>query len=557
MTLRIAPSYASCRGRFESLEVRNLLTTVSLEPSSDNSLFEDAQGTLSNGVGEFLFAGRTKQSPGRSLRRAAVKFDLAGQIPAGATINSVSLSLTLSKSISSDVSMGLHRLTEDWGEGVSNANGPEGKGTDATPGDTTWTHRNFPTEPWSTNGGTFESVASASTSVGAINQAYTWTSDEMISDVSAWLDDPDANFGWIVIGDEATDGTAKRFNSRENSDAATRPTLTIDFTEPQSLPTLSIKEGAAIENGTDDVSFEISLSEAPAETVSVDFTTQDGTATAGNDFVAQSGTLQFGPNNPLTQTVTIQVVDNNVTEADEQFSLLLQNPVGAELVTNMATGSIVDNDPQPTIRIGDLPVDEGMADTSTAVLLVQLSNPSAFEITVDYETTAETAQANDFVSTSGTLTFAPGEVSAAVSVEVVGDTEFETDETVLIRLSNPSAATIDDALATLTIRNDDVSSTPWQNLSQPLDTDGDQGITASDVLLIIQYINANGAGAVPVASGPGVPPPFYDVTGDNQITPRDALAIINFINTEGPVNPPQATRDLAFALMLSEDDDKS
>jgi hypothetical protein len=119
----------------------------------------------------------------------------------------------------------LHKLLADWGEGTSHAPGEEGDGAPATPNDATWRHRFFDTIFWTNEGGDFSVIVSASQSVGAIGQ-YTWTSAQMVADVQSWLDDPDSNFGWLVLGDESTNVTAKRFDTRES---ASPPMLTIQF----------------------------------------------------------------------------------------------------------------------------------------------------------------------------------------------------------------------------------------------------------------------------------------------------------------------------------------
>src|SRR6478609_9464642 len=73
---------------FEQFESRNLLTSVAIPASADNTLFQD-QTNNSNGVGPFLFAGETVR--GFGARRALLKFDVAGNVPAGAHIDSVTL----------------------------------------------------------------------------------------------------------------------------------------------------------------------------------------------------------------------------------------------------------------------------------------------------------------------------------------------------------------------------------------------------------------------------------------------------------------------------------
>ncbi len=79
-----------------------------------------------------------------------------------------------------------------------------------------------------------------------------------------------------------------------------------------------------------------------------------------------------------------------------------------------------------------------------------------------------------------------------------------------------------------------VEEPPWQNDEDPLDTDDDGLVAPLDVLLIINYLNSEGAGPLPVSPvQPNVPPPFYDVNGDNLISAIDALLIVNFLNDRG------------------------
>jgi hypothetical protein len=198
--------------------------TIVMAPSKDNTLYESA-GTLSNGAGVHLFAGATAS---QSLRRALLAFDVAAQIPPGSRITRVTLALQVSQSIAGPQPMTLHRVTADWGQGASNAGASaDGTGASAQPGDATWIHRFFPGQPWTAQGGDFAPAADAAASV---NASGTWESSEtMIARVQGWLDQPATNFGWIVIGNETTSTTAKRFNSREIEPATTRPALTIEF----------------------------------------------------------------------------------------------------------------------------------------------------------------------------------------------------------------------------------------------------------------------------------------------------------------------------------------
>jgi hypothetical protein len=210
--------------------------TVTLDAVKDNTLFESSSGHLSNGAGEHFFTGRTLQSPGASLRRGLLAFNIAGALPSGAIVEQVSLQLHMSKTISGAQTTTLHRVLADWGEGASNATAQEGSGIAAAAGDATWLHRFFPGQAWSTPGGDFVSNASASLPVNAIG-FYTWSSAGMVADVQAWLDAPTANFGWLVRGNEASPGSAKRFDSRQSPITSRRPRLTITYSlPPPSLP---------------------------------------------------------------------------------------------------------------------------------------------------------------------------------------------------------------------------------------------------------------------------------------------------------------------------------
>jgi FtsP/CotA-like multicopper oxidase with cupredoxin domain len=206
---------------------------VNINPSKDNTLYEyvPADGDLSNALGDHFFTGETAMS---ELRRGVIAFDIAGNVPAGSTITSVTLSLNMSRTPSGTArTVELHRLLADWGEGTSQASGEEGIGAPATPNDATWRHRFFDSIFWTTEGGDFSATVSASQSVGAIG-SYTWSSAQMAADVQSWLDNPAINFGWLVRGDESGSATAKRFDTRES---ASPPVLTIQYTAPTPSPT--------------------------------------------------------------------------------------------------------------------------------------------------------------------------------------------------------------------------------------------------------------------------------------------------------------------------------
>jgi hypothetical protein len=208
-------------------------TSISINPSKDNTLYEfvPIDGDRSNALGDHFFAGMTAEG---FIRRGLLAFDIAGSIPPGSTITSVSLSINMSRTpFDTDRIVELHVLLADWGEGTSDAPGEEGDGAPATTNDATWRHRFYSTIFWTTQGGDFSATVSASLSVGAIGQ-YAWSSAQMVVDVQSWLDNPANNFGWLVLGDESTIATSKRFDTRESTSP---PLLTIEYTAPTPTPT--------------------------------------------------------------------------------------------------------------------------------------------------------------------------------------------------------------------------------------------------------------------------------------------------------------------------------
>jgi hypothetical protein len=220
---------------------------IVLSSLRDNTLYEDPAGALSNGAGESFFAGKNAQG---STRRGVLAFDVAANIPVPAVINSATLTLFMSQAASTTArNIELRSLLADWGEGTSNATtGGGGNGAPSTPNDATWIHQFFNNTLWSTPGGDFLATASAAAPVGGVG-SYAWSSPQMAADVQQWLDNPGTNFGWLVLGDESTSQTAKRFAARESIDSAVRPKLTIDYTvipEPRSSVLCLVAAGAGL-----------------------------------------------------------------------------------------------------------------------------------------------------------------------------------------------------------------------------------------------------------------------------------------------------------------------
>jgi hypothetical protein len=199
--------------------------TVWIPATQDNTLYDSPSGRLSNGSGQYLFAGLTLE---QLKRRAVIAFKDLGAIPAGATITSAKLHMHLSKENSNPATISLYRLTSDWGEGLSKASENEGRGANSENGDATWVHMFWPTFNWNEPGGDFAGSSSAELPVGSVGDYTFGSTVDMAADVQMWLDTPDQNYGWILIGDE-TAKSARRFDSRENDNMLHRPVLEVEY----------------------------------------------------------------------------------------------------------------------------------------------------------------------------------------------------------------------------------------------------------------------------------------------------------------------------------------
>jgi spore coat protein A len=202
---------------------------VTLTPSHDTSLYGgDDEVDFGNGAGTGLFAGNNNNL---EARRALIQFDLAQSIPPGSTVISAVLHLVVTRAQPGGANLELHRLTVSWGEGATRAPGEGGGGTPAAFGDATWSHRMFPSTPWSNPGGDFFASASATAMVGDEGTLAEWSDPALSDDISRWLADPTTNFGWIVLG--PANSPSKKFGSREAQSGA-RPQLTVTFKPPAS-----------------------------------------------------------------------------------------------------------------------------------------------------------------------------------------------------------------------------------------------------------------------------------------------------------------------------------
>ncbi len=224
-------------------------------------------------------------------------------------------------------------------------------------------------------------------------------------------------------------------------------------------PALSVSDVSANEgnSGTTTFTFILSLS-APAGPggVTLDIATADGTAVAGSDYIARALTGQVIPAGSSGTSLTVQVNGDTLHEPNETFFVNVSNVSGATVAKAQGVGTVVNDDPLPSLSINDVSVTEGNAGTVTATLTVALSAASGQTVTVNYNTANGSAVAPaDYVSASGTVTFPPGSTTRTLTLTINGDTAPEADESFTVNLSGATNATLGDATGTVTILNDD------------------------------------------------------------------------------------------------------
>ena len=247
------------------------------------------------------------------------------------------------------------------------------------------------------------------------------------------------------------------------------------ITDDDPAPSIGVTDASVLEGnaGTANADFTLSLSSASGKTVSVSWTTTDGTATAGPDYTAGGGTLTFTPGQ-TSKVVSVSVIGDVLNEGDETFSVDLSAPVNASIADSLGAGTITDDDPQPGISVDDVSTIEGNAGSTNAVFTVSLDRASGRTVTVDWTTTSASASPGaDYTTAGGSLTFTPGQTSKTVSVAVKGDALDEFDETFTVDLTNPLHATIQDGQGVGTITDDDApAALSVSDLSQ---AEGDAG----------------------------------------------------------------------------------
>jgi hypothetical protein len=237
-----------------------------------------------------------------------------------------------------------------------------------------------------------------------------------------------------------------------------------------SINDVTVAEGTATQSSAN---FTVTLSAPSEKPITVQYALEAGTATPGVDYSNFPSAVTF-PAGTTSQFIFVPVTQDNTFEPDETFFVNLSNATNATIADSQGQGTITNDDPQPSIVAAVVFHVEGALGTSgNALLEVNLSNPSSQTITVAYSTADATATAgSDYIATSGTLTFNPGETVKSIAIEVLGDNIDEINEKIFVNLTNPTNATIGTVPGIVTILDDDG---PTVSVSDASVTEGNTG----------------------------------------------------------------------------------
>ena len=285
----------------------------------------------------------------------------------------------------------------------------------------------------------------------------------------------DGNVNWnVVLNPSSTDTT---YNTLSNVNVAM--TTTDDDAPSFSIDSPSVTEG---DSGLVNLVFTVTLSRngGTLSSYSVRWRVTGGTATSGTDYTAITGGTRTFNTGETSKTITVQVRGDTLVEGNETVVITLSSPSFTSTIgTAIGTGTITEDD-TPTFTIDSPSVTEGDSGLVNLVFTVTLSRNGGTlsSYSVRWRVTGGTATSGtDYTAiTGGTRTFNTGETSKTITVQVRGDTDFESDETVVVTLSSPSfTSIIGTAIGTGTITDDD---TPRFSINSPSVAEGDSSTTS-------------------------------------------------------------------------------
>jgi hypothetical protein len=232
----------------------------------------------------------------------------------------------------------------------------------------------------------------------------------------------------------------------------------------------------------------VNLSFASTSVVTVNYSTADGTAIAGEDYVSQSGQLTFAPG-VTQQWINVELIGNTVIESHETFTVQLTDATGAPITDATGVGTILNDEVSLAIAATSANKAEGQSGSTEFTFTVTRTGDSAVAHTVNYAISGTAVRGADFAGgalPSGSVSFDPGETSKVLTINIAGDASFEMNEAFTVTLSSPSTgAVIGTATATGTIQNDDAPTPPSEGddyLIGTINSDTIDGLGGDDLI---------------------------------------------------------------------------
>ncbi|MBO1055424.1 MAG: hypothetical protein HEQ27_02390 [Dolichospermum sp. JUN01] len=271
-----------------------------------------------------------------------------------------------------------------------------------------------------------------------------------------------------------------------------------------SINDVTLTEG---NSGTKNATFTVTLSGETFQPVTVNYATANGTATAGSDYTATTGTLIFNVNpGETSKQITVSVLGDSLFEGNETFFVNLSNAINANIADAQGQGTINNDDVAlPTITLAVSPTSVSEDGTTNLIYIFTRTGATTNTLTVNYGITG-TANTSDYTGatpgTGKTITFAAGASTATLTIDPTADTIVESNETVALTLATGTGYTIGTTTAVIgTITNDDLL--PNLNLSaNKTIVEGNtnpQNVTYTVTLsststqtITVQYATANG-----------------------------------------------------------------
>ena len=266
---------------------------------------------------------------------------------------------------------------------------------------------------------------------------------------------------------------------------------------------IAIADIGGLEGDTDNtISLTVTLSGTVQDGFTVDFASSDDNAEAGSDYIEANGTLNFIGSDGEMQTIDLTINGDEIVESDESFTISLAEPSNSFVLRSGAEANVlIANDDNAEISISDVSVDEGNSGTTAAEFIVSVNAAVQDGFMVDYATADDTATAgSDYEGNTGQLVF-DGTLNETqtITVNVIGDEEFEADETFFVNLlstNNIGQLSFSDSQGLGTIRNDDsgirdcisVASGNWSDTAT-WSCDGEPSVPDDDDNVVIDTLD--------------------------------------------------------------------